>query len=132
MMNLELVEQLRQVTAGSLNGTISFPEVVGNLLQIGIGSYHVDFIRNEETFYSRKNESHVESIPKLWNSMGNSFDASEIGRAVLASQTEGQSFPAFVDRVVQAGCVGYFAYLDGRKVVYLGKLGEEHVENFPQ
>ena len=52
--------------------------------------------------------------------------------AVLASQTEGQTFPVFVSRVVKAGCVGYFAYLDGRKVVYLGRLGYEHVEFFPQ
>lgn len=131
-MSPKTISVIERCMQGSLNGTMSFPEVVGGLLEVGISSYHVDFIRNEETFYSRDHESFVESIPNLWNVIGDTFDAGEIGRAVLASQTEGQTFPVFVDRVVRAGCVGYFAYLDGRKVVYLSRLGEEHVEHFPQ
>jgi uncharacterized protein YbcV (DUF1398 family) len=130
-MKQNVITIIQQSTAGSLDGTLSFPEVVGNLLSAGICFYHVDLIRFEKTCYSRDGESYVEALGVALQSVAEAFDASEIAAAVLSSQTEGQSFVEFVRRACLAGCVGYFAYLDGRKVTYLGRLGEEHVEFFP-
>ncbi len=30
-----------------------------------------------------------------------------------------------------AGCVGYFVQITGRRVIYFGRSGESHVEQFP-
>lgn len=130
-MKQEVINVIQQSTAGSINGTMSFPEVVGNLIEAGISFYHVDLLRLEKTCYSRDGESYVESLELPTNTFGEAFEKQVIADAVLASQTEGQSFAEFVRRACIGGCVGYFAYLDGRKVVYLGRLGEEHVELFP-
>lgn len=35
----------------SVAGTKKFPEIVGDLLKIGVESYHVDLIRGENRFY---------------------------------------------------------------------------------
>jgi uncharacterized protein YbcV (DUF1398 family) len=34
-------------------------------------------------------------------------------------------------RSAAAGVIGYWAFLSGRKVIYFGRKGELHVEEFP-
>ena len=36
-----------------------------------------------------------------------------------------------VPRAAEAGCVGYMAFMAGRRVVYYGRTGDSHVEWFP-
>lgn len=115
----------------SVNNTQTFPETVAALMGVGVSRYHVDYTRGEKTCYLRNGESHVMSIDLDFRHSAEQFDAAEVAAAVLASQTEGQPYPVFIERTLRAGCVGYFAYLDGRKVVYIGNFGEEHTEHFP-
>ncbi len=128
----ELAERIGQFTAGSMNGTMSFPEVVGSLLEANVAMYQVDLVRSVQICYLRSDESVVVDLDLAAIEIGQEFDAAEVRAAVLSSQTEGQAFVDFVRRVKQAGCIGYFAYLDGRKVVYYGRLGDTHTEHFPQ
>lgn len=130
-MNTQTIDAIHRSTQGSLDGTISFPQVVQNLMEAGVSRYHVDFLRSEKTCYLRSDESHIESLSLPGDVIAHDFDGASVAAAVRASQTEGQTFPDFVRRVKRAGCIGYFAYLDGRCVVYLGRLGQEHVERFP-
>jgi hypothetical protein len=37
-----------------------------------------------------------------------------------------------VNRATAAGVIGYWAFLAGKKVIYLGRKGEMHVEEFPK
>jgi hypothetical protein len=39
--------------------------------------------------------------------------------------------PWLGQRVLEAGCVGYIASMAGRRVVYYGRTGDNHVEWFP-
>jgi uncharacterized protein YbcV (DUF1398 family) len=59
------------------------------------------------------------------------FDAPAIRAAVLSSQTEGQPYEQFLIRSMNAGCIGYIAYLTGKRVTYVGRLGDEQIEYFP-
>src|SRR5690606_24141661 len=47
-MNTEIITQTARQT---LAGTISFPEVVGQLLTAGVEYYHVDYVSMRKTFY---------------------------------------------------------------------------------
>lgn len=130
-MDHHAIEVIERSTQGSLSGVLSFPEVVGMLQGIGVACYHVDFLRAEKTSYLRNGESHVEPMPMPAQPIVQEFSAAGVAAAVRASQTEGLPFPEFLVRARQSGCIGYFAYLDGRRVIYAGRGGDEHVEHFP-
>jgi uncharacterized protein YbcV (DUF1398 family) len=40
-------------------------------------------------------------------------------------------YSGFVRRSRAAGVIAYWAFLTGRKVVYFGRQGEQHIENCP-
>ncbi len=52
-MNEHQTQVIRQCAHGSLAGKLTFPEIVGQLAQIGIERYHADYSRQEITYYSR-------------------------------------------------------------------------------
>lgn len=130
-MNPDILDVIKATTAGSLNGTLSFPEVVRRLLEVGVERYHVDLSRLEKTTYLRTGESVAEAEPMHNEPIADAFVADDVAAAVRASQTQGQPYREFLVRARRAGCVGYVAFLDGRCVVYGGRRGEQHVERWP-
>ena len=48
-MNIEIIAETARKT---LAGTISFPEVVGQLLAAGVEYYHVDYVALRKAFYN--------------------------------------------------------------------------------
>ena len=130
-MNEITLLQIDQTTQGSLDGTLSFPQVVARLLDVGVEFYHVDFLRSEKTVYLQTGESHVSPISLPLDPIAKDFDAAEVAADVRASQTENQPYPEFVSRARKVGCIGYFAYLAGKRVVYNGRYGDQLVEYFP-
>lgn len=130
-MEQRVIEVIKQASAGSLDGSLSFPQVVEKLLAGGVSHYHADLLRFEKTFYLRDDGSHVEPLSHAPEAIGGEFRQEEVIAAIRASQLDRQPYSQFLCRIRKAGCVGYMAYLDGRKVVYFGRKGEEHVELFP-
>lgn len=125
---------LIQATAlRTLAGTISFPEVVGNLLNAGVEYYHVDYIARRKTFYAGDGSAVVTTpidYPDL-PAVAADLDGEGVKAAILDSQRHGQSYHDFTRRVMAAGVQGYFAFLRGRRVTYLGRQGDQHIEWFP-
>lgn len=115
----------------SRRGKITFPEVVRRLSDAGIERYHVDLTRDETTYYLTGGESHVFTLHGPTGEISGAFDASAVERAVRASQRGEIIHPEFLARIRAAGCVGYFVQLSGRKVQYVGRSGDVHVEPFP-
>ena len=63
--------------------------------------------------------------------IGATFSAAGVEAAVRASQRGEIKYVEFAARSMAAGCVGYFAQITGRQVLYFGRNGEVHVERFP-
>jgi uncharacterized protein YbcV (DUF1398 family) len=123
---------IQQVSNATLAGTMSFPEVVGHLLKAGIDFYYVDYLTRQKTFYHHTDESvtttiHYVDLP----SVPAQLDKVNLKAIILDSQVNHQTYEAFTRRAMQAGTVGYFAFLTGRRVVYWGRDGESHIEYFP-
>lgn len=59
------------------------------------------------------------------------FDSSALKMAILDSQRHGQAYREFTRRAMAAGVQGYFAFLRGKRVTYLGRSGDQHTEWFP-
>jgi len=128
-MNTTIIIETARKT---LAGTISFPEVVGQLLAAGVEYYHVDYAGLKKTFYSADGDMVVtpinyEGLPPV----AGDFDAAALRADILDSQRNNQPYRDFTVRAMKAGTQGYFAFLCGKRVIYFGRQGDQHTEWFP-
>ena len=52
--------------------------------------------------------------------------------AIRGAQADTVRYPEFVKRCTRAGVIGYWAFLTGKRVIYFGRKGEQHIEEFPK
>jgi uncharacterized protein YbcV (DUF1398 family) len=128
---MDTVAVMKECNDLSLAGKVPFPEVVRRLHEAGVERYHVDLTRDETTYYLPCGESHVFATGGPRVAITEPFDAAAVEGAVWASQRGKIAFPEFLRRIAAAGCVGYFTQIDGRRVQYVGRTGDMHVEPFP-
>jgi uncharacterized protein YbcV (DUF1398 family) len=128
-MNVQTV--VEECTRGSDEERLSFPQVVGKLMEAGVERYHADLIRGEKTYYLPDGQSIVvHAKPHSWKPAA-AFSAAGVDAAVRAVQKQQIQYGEFCERIAAAGCTGYFVSLAGRRAVYFGRTAETHVELFP-
>ena len=118
---------------GAENNTMTFPQIVGALMQAGFEGYAVDFRRGRASYYLAAG-GHVDlPIHRIDSAMGQAFDAGAVQAGIRAAQqlTPGYTYRGFCEQVVAAGCAGYHVSFPGRRAVYYGRTAEVHVELFP-
>jgi uncharacterized protein YbcV (DUF1398 family) len=123
---------IHAVLAESEAGRLTFPEVVGTLLVAGVESYFCDLARGEEIFYTRDGQTHVEKMTLPLAPVAEEFSAAGVVAAIRGAQTDAIRYPEFTKRAAAAGVIAYWAFLAGKKVIYFGRKGEFHVEEFPK
>jgi uncharacterized protein YbcV (DUF1398 family) len=123
---------IHAVMAETQAGKLRFPDVVGRLLNAGVESYFVDFARGLETLYMTNGESHTEAMVLPMRSIAENFSNEGIIAAIRGAQADTVRYPEFVERSAAAGVIAYWAFLTGQKVVYFGRKGEIHTEEFPR
>ena len=129
-MNTEQTLLIQSCAQGALSGEIAFPEIVGRLAQIGVERYHVDYSRQEITYYLTDGDSLVVATRHPLHPTAAEFSASAVEAAVGQSQRNEHTYLDFRRRTMAAGCVGYFVQITGRRVIYFGRNGESHEELF--
>jgi len=128
-MDADAVNSLAKAT---LNGSLPFPRIVGELIAQGVEYYHVDYASKSFTFYSAAGATVTASLPfEDLPCISSEWSATALKAAIIDSQQHGQKFRQFCERAVLAGVQGYFAFLKGQRVTYLGRGGDQHVEWFP-
>lgn len=128
-MDADTVDSLARAT---LDGSLSFPQIVDKLVAEGVEYYHVDYAAKTFTFYGETGSPIIsplafEGLP----SISQVWDAVALKEAISDSQHNGQGFREFCRRAMVSGVQGYFAFLRGKRVTYFGRLGDHHVEWFP-
>jgi len=128
-MNTHIITETARKT---LEGTISFPEVVRQLISAGVEYYHVDYVGLKKTFYGADGDIavapiHYEGLPAV----SPEFSLEGIKADIADSQRNGQHYRDFTRRAMEAGVQGYFAFLRGKRVTYFGRQGDQHTEWFP-
>lgn len=123
---------IRELVEKALAKKITFPEILATMSQNGVESYHVDFLRNEFRCYTGKGGSLVTSVPLVHDGVAPEFSAEKLDTINKRVQSGEWSFADFVrDSTAKAGCAYYIVYLNGKKVRYFGRDGDEHVQHFP-
>ena len=128
-MNSEIIHKMVLAT---LSGSLPFPEIVGGLISAGVEYYFVDYVGLQFSFYC--GEGSVVTLPLNYEGLPNvhlNFDGAALRAAIFDSQNNHQKFRQFSQRAVEAGVQGYYAFLRGKRVVYFGRQGDQHVEWFP-
>jgi uncharacterized protein YbcV (DUF1398 family) len=121
-------ETLRETEAGRK----TFPECVKALLEAGVESYLVDYARMEKSSCGATGETHVMKMSLEPGPIAEAFSKQGLVAAIRGAQRDEIRYPEFVKQARAAGVEAYWAYLTGERVVYLGRKGEIHVEEFPK
>ncbi|MEQ8390491.1 MAG: DUF1398 family protein [Thalassospira sp.] len=118
---------------GAEDGTMTFPEIVGTLMQAGFESYAVDFRRSLAVYYLADGQSVEFPTHKAGSPVAADFNRDAIMSAIREAQQliPGYTYKGFCAKVAAAGCAGYIVSFSGRRALYLGRTAETHVEHFP-
>lgn len=131
-MNVNAKEVIEKCSHESHAGLITFPEVLGRLIAVGVESYFADYRKKSTTYYLSNNEAHsiLLDIPNI--EIPSSFNKESVICAIRGAQSDIVRYPEFLKLTMMAGCIGYIVWIAGRHVSYFGRQGEVHIEHFPQ
>jgi uncharacterized protein YbcV (DUF1398 family) len=130
--------QLSKIAEACLHGAesnrMSFPEIVGKLMQAGFESYSIDFRRATATYYLPDGESVVLPTHRHRTPIADTLNVATLQAAIKEAQQSAPDYTylGFCEKVMTSGCAGYVVSFSGRRAVYYGRTGETHVEHFPQ
>jgi hypothetical protein len=113
--------------ANALNqGYANLAQAIDRLGEVGIESCHVDYRIPALVFYDSDGASYSLPLPTPCGSIANGFDHCALQHALAAEHSGGLDFPAFTRSTLEAGCVGFFLWLDDWHATFLGRHGEIH------
>lgn len=123
---------IHTAAAATLAGTMPFPQVVEALLATGVEYYHVDYVSACKRFYDAAGACVVTPVvyPDL-PPVAAELDVEALRANIHDSQQRDQPYHAFTTRAMNAGVIGYIAFLRGHRVTYFGRRGDQHTEWFP-
>ena len=122
---------IHQTFQASQAGTIHFGQVIAALIEVGVESYFVDYRTRQITYYFPSDETMTLTYASSNDAIGESFSQADVKTAILGAQRGEVMYPEFKRLSQAAGCIGYFVWIKGRHVSYLGRHGETHIEHFP-
>jgi uncharacterized protein YbcV (DUF1398 family) len=128
-MSRQVIHELATATQ---QGKMTFPQVVKGLLEVGVESYLVDFAAKQKTHYLM--DGTTRTVPMILDPgpIGAEFHSAGLLAAIRGAQADTVRYPEFVKRSTAAGVIGYWAFLTGKRVIYFGRKGEQHIEEFPK
>ena len=132
-MDASLAKVAQKCLEGAETDTMTFPQIVGTLMQEGFESYAIDFRRASATYYLPDGDSVVLPTHRGAAPIAGALDVAKVQAAIREAQqlVPGYTYAGFCAKVMAAGCAGYLVSFPGRRVVYYGRTAETHVEYFP-
>ncbi len=115
----------------SFSGQAAFPAIVGRLAVNNVERYCADLVKLEKFYYAADGQSEVVTMPFQYApAIGMEWQLNKIRAAIRDIQVGDIRYPEFLKRIMSAGCVFYDVFIAGKKVIYTGRNGDFHVENF--
>ena len=128
------IEIAQSCLRGAEQDSMTFPQIVGLLIEQGFESYFVDFRRARAIYYRPDGDSVELPMHPAPAPIAPGFDKASVEAAIREAQqlVAGYTYAGFCQKVMTAGCAGYLVSFSGRRALYFGRTGETHVELFPQ
>lgn len=122
---------IQSVFDASSKGSIHFGQVIGQLMEVRVESYHVDYRSGRATYFLPGGATLDLNFEKPEHGIADAFDGDAVRAAILGAQQGRVMYPEFKRLSQAAGCVSYTVWIAGRHVTYHGRKGESHIERFP-
>jgi uncharacterized protein YbcV (DUF1398 family) len=129
-MDAHVKDVVWEMSKASDEERITFPDVVKALMEVEVERYHADLVAGRKTYYLPDGAFEETKAHKVGGA-ALKFSAEGVEKAVRAIQRQQIAYREFCRLIADAGCVGYFVSLAGRRAIYYGRTGDEHVEWFP-
>lgn len=132
-MDDRLIATAKACLDGAEHDTMTFPAIVGALMQAGFESYEVDYRRGTATYFLPDGDSVVLPMAHVPGPVAARLDTAAVQAAIREAQqlVPGYTYAGFSRKVTAAGCAGYIVSFSGRRALYFGRTAETHVEHFP-
>lgn len=130
-MNEQARKIAQDVTHGSDDDTLTFPQVLEKLASVGIEGYLCDLRGAIKTYYMPDGDNVIVTEDAAKTPIAERFDSARVSAAVHQSQRNEHTYRDFCRKIAEAGCAGYIVTLLGRRAVYFGRDGEVYTEHFP-
>ena len=119
---------------GAESNAMTFPQIVGRLMQAGFESYAIDFRRESATYYLPNGDSVLLPTHHGRMPIAAALNVTAVQAAIGEAQrlAPGYTYAGFCTKVMAAGCAGYIVSFSGRRALYFGRTAETHVEHFPK
>src|SRR5262245_23603587 len=116
-----------ETTRLAFAGQMPFPQVIGELMRIGVTRYAADLLRLEKVYYDAAGATALVPLPLENVPAFGAWSADGVAAAVRQAQQGKVIYPEFLRLIVAAGCTWYWVFIDGRQVIYCSGLGDTHV-----
>src|SRR5262245_34807009 len=122
-MNAQQTMLARKRLEGAEHNSMTFPEIIGALLDGGFEGYAVDSRRATATYYLPSGESIELATHGSDPAVSETFDPAALKAAIREAQTlgPGYTYKGFCAKAKAAGCAGYMVSFTGRRALYFGR-----------
>jgi len=127
-MNHEVVKECTNL---SDEEKITFPEVVRRLAEAGIELYYTDLLAPSKTYYAN-NTSYTVECSFQSKKVADTFNREGVIDAIRKIQSGQIQYQECMKKIMASGVISYIVFIKGRKVIYFGRRGEQHVEEMPK
>lgn len=124
----------RKCIEGAEGNMMTFPQIVGTLMEAGIESYAIDLRRSVAIYFLPDGSSAELETHEIDTPVAPDFDVARLQAAIREAQQQvpGYTYKGFCKKAASAGCSGYVISFSGRRALYIGRTAETHVEHFPK
>jgi hypothetical protein len=107
----QLTKLAQTCLEGAESNSMTFPQIVGRLMQAGFESYAIDFRRATATYYLPNGDSAVVPTHRAIASIADTLDVAAAQAAIREAQqlVPGYTYAGFSAKVMAADCAGYIA-----------------------
>lgn len=122
---------LKECETLAFQNKLSFREAAKRLDRANVERYCTDLVSLEKFYYTAGGQTLTVKIPlKKAPKIGRLFLTDAVKSAVRDVQQGRLDYPEFLRALMRAGVVYYDVFVRGRRVIYTGRDGDFHVENF--
>tara|TARA_R110000824_G_scaffold155226_5_gene327689 strand:+ start:2970 stop:3371 length:402 start_codon:yes stop_codon:yes gene_type:complete len=124
----------RTCLASAETDVMTFPQIIGMLMQAGFESYEINFRRETAIYYLIDGTSIELPTHKTSTPVAPVLNVGTLQAAIKEAQQQvtGYSYKGFCEKAKTSGCAGYIVSLSGKRALYIGRDAGTHVELFPQ
>ncbi len=125
------IKVIKECATASLAEQITFPEVVMKLATAGVERYIVDLVGKKKFSYGQQGETHTADLAFDSIAIPAQLEGAVVKRTITEIQQGRIKYQTFLKQIMAAGCSHYEVFITGRKAIYFGRDGGQHIEDFP-